>query len=335
MKKTGLVLLALFVGIISASQASALPRQGAKSQRITTASAVRLRAEANTSSKVVDTLQIGTVLDETGRSNAPQTINGVEEYWYKVAAPGGKTGWVFGGLTRVFDVNHRDDIYAEIARSRLEMDAEKLSFTDWVDLYGFLDRVASKAARDDLKAELELSRLLAMQRALAAVKVEEEGKDPYKSFIAKVGTQASYSEPSGEWLVASTLFWDLHTRYPSSPVSERIAWEAANNSLPGECETDIGCHLYVLSITDGQYLTLYPSGENAQAALNGMNETLEWIVDVVNGPEIEGFLDDAEWKRDTLKTCTTLRGIVSKTSGAKRDEVLQKLASVEARIGRT
>src|SRR4051812_46197120 len=92
------------------------PALAAGSKRITSASSVRVRSGPSTSASVVDTLSVGVLLDELGRSDTQQTIGGQKNFWYKVATPGGKTGWIFGGLTLPADPDHLDDAYLALAR---------------------------------------------------------------------------------------------------------------------------------------------------------------------------------------------------------------------------
>src|SRR5215203_1858426 len=74
--------------------------------RITSASNVRARALPNTSAEEVTRLQIGTIVQELEQSSSKEKIGNAEDYWYKIALPGGKEGWVFGSFTMPFAANN-------------------------------------------------------------------------------------------------------------------------------------------------------------------------------------------------------------------------------------
>ena len=90
---------------------------------------------------------------------------------------------------------------------------------------------------------------------------------PYKSWTDEREKEIVYSEPAGQWYVHSNVFWSLQTKYKDLPVAERIAWEASQTPLPGECEGYLPCYLYKETVTSGRYLKLYPRGAHADAAL--------------------------------------------------------------------
>src|SRR5829696_6274588 len=69
-----------------AGAAPKAPRQGAaSSERITTATGVRLRTAPQTSADEVTKLALGVVVRELERSAAKERIGAVEDFWYRVA----------------------------------------------------------------------------------------------------------------------------------------------------------------------------------------------------------------------------------------------------------
>jgi hypothetical protein len=304
-----------------------LAASAAAPKRITTASAVRLRSAPNTSAPVVATLALGVVLDELGRSDAPQKVDGREDYWYKVAAPGGRQGWVFGGLTRAADPSRLDGVHLEIGRERLENTVEELSFPDWVDAVDFLGRAARAASSREARGELELMRLAALGNALAAVPFEERDAAPYERWRDSLGDAVVYSEPAGLWLVAADEFWGLRDRYADTALGERIAWDAANVTLPGECEGDLGCHLAAYNLSAGRYLTLYPSGAHADEALGQLVEMLGQVAG--GGYELPA---EPQYRSELRGELAETRKVVSGASGANRAEALRLLDALDARL---
>jgi hypothetical protein len=292
--------------------------------RITVASGVRVRNAPQVAAEEIERLQFGTVVGQLEQSAAKEKINQVEDYWYRVALPSGKEGWVFGGLTVFFDPGKRNEIYRKIVAERMKTD---INFGDSVDLINFLTRAVTEVNEPAIVAELEFSRLRLMKRAVALIPFDKQDQQPFKSWI-KTQDEAQkivYSEPAGQWLVQSDLFWDLQKRFSSLPIADEIAWEAANNPLPGECEGYLPCHIHVMVLTEAQYLKLYPNGLFAQDALKVIDESLESFLD----PKAEETYsltkeDYPEIQRDLA----AVRAVLAKTSNAKKAELIKKVDAV-------
>lgn len=283
--------------------------------RITAASGVRLRSAASTSAEEVARLQIGSVVRELERSAGKEKIGGVEDYWYRVSTGDGKQGWLFGSFTTEFDSNNPGAAYQKIASERLK--TEKLNFGDLADLARFLSSATADVRERATLAELEFARLLAMKRALAEVPLDYGQGTPYAAWIKSNEANLAFSEPAAMWFVKSDLFWNLQKKYSALPVAERIAWEAANNPLPGECEGYVPCHLAALNMTLGKYLALYPRGAHAEEAMTGVVEQLQPLVDLTKDDK-----PTAEDKTEARRELAALREAVMKTSSAKKTSAL-------------
>jgi len=319
-----LILIASGIGC-SANQtmANALAQpQGGKS-RITIASGVRLRATPATTGEEVTRLPLGTIVPELEQSASKEKIGGAEDYWYRVTAPGGKEGWVFGSFTAAFDPGGRAAIYKRIATERLKV--ESASFADLADLARFLTAVTAEIADRPALAELQLMRLLAMKRAAESLPTDKQDQPPFSTWIKTNKDAIIYSEPGGQWLLQSELFWRLADSFRDLPIAERIAWEAAKNPLPGECEGDSTCNIGAMNLMEGKYLNLYPRGAHAEEALDQILEFLK------SGYEFTKTADplDAQSREFGLKEVTTLRASVTKTTSAKKAQVLQQLSLYE------
>jgi hypothetical protein len=317
-------LLALL--LIAASLASASRAQDTQRLRITTASGVRVRAQPDTGAGETAKLPVGVVLNELEHSREKAKVGGSEDYWYLVSAPDGAKGWVFGGLTAPFDAARREEIYRSIAAERLGN--KSASFADLADLVRFLDRVTKEVTRRDAVAELELARLSALARSLSAIPADQHENPTYKQWTAERDKEIVYSEPSGQWYVRADLLWDLQKKYADLPVAERIAWEAAETPLPGECEGDLGCTLYYASATHGNYLKLYPRGAHAAAALDAVAETFKYVTDDVRGTE-HVYQVQPDEKADFKKTLATLREQLTPVGSPKSAALLKQLEEIE------
>ncbi|HEX7315997.1 MAG TPA: hypothetical protein VF297_18945 [Pyrinomonadaceae bacterium] len=296
---------------------------------IVTAAGTRLRERPETAAAEVGRLQLGAVLDELERSAEKSRVGAAEEFWHLVNAPGGARGWVFGALVSPFEPALRDALYQKLARERLANTSA--TFADLSELVRFLDRATREVRRRDALAELELARVLALARSLAAMPFEELSKEPYKSWTEERAKEIVYSEPAGLWYVNSELFWALQRKYRGLPVAERAAWEAARTPLPGECEGYLPCYLYLEMETNGKYLKLYPRGPRADAALAEMAELLGHINEAArekNNPYTVPPDDKANFR----KSLAALRAQLAAVPAAKKARVLGLLDAVARRF---
>ena len=251
-------------------------------QRITTGANVRVRSSPDTTAGEVARLQLGTVVEELERSQEKALVGASEDFWYMVSAPGGARGWVFGALTAPFDAARREEIYARLASERAsKTDA---TFSDASELVRFAERAAKEVQGRGARAELEFARLRALARSLTFLTSGQPSEEPFKQWAAEHESEIAYSEPSGEWYVRADLLWDLQAKYKELPLAERVAWEAAQTPLPGECEGDLSCNMYYLSVTNGRYVKLYPRGAHAAEALKGLEELVNAVVEDSRSP---------------------------------------------------
>ena len=64
---------------------------------------------------------------------------------------------------------------------------------------------------------------------------------------------------------------ELETKYHTLPIADRIAWAAAENPQPHDCEGDEVCHLFVFEGAI-KYLKLHPNGVHADEAVKSLDE---------------------------------------------------------------
>lgn len=121
-----------------------------------------------------------------------------------------------------------------------------------------------------MAAELELQSYRVLRKSLEAVPFRQSDRSPYQEWLQREAFRIIYNGPAGEWIVRSESLWDLQKRYASLPIAEEIAWEAATNPLPGECEGYLPCYLYWINSREGRYLGLYPRGAHAGQAMESV-----------------------------------------------------------------
>ncbi len=315
-----LVFMLVLAGCNLASKNSNNP--AAKTERIITASGVRLRSSPSVNADEISKLTLGTIVSEQEHSHTKEKNDTGEDYWYKVSTTEGKTGWVFGSFTLPYTEAKQVEVYQQIAAQRLK--AENLAFADLTDLARFLLAAGKKVAKPEDAAELEFLHLLTLKRTVAEIPFGDKQTKEHQDWIKSEEKNIVYSEPAGEWMVESELFWQLQKKYSSLPIGERIAWEGAKNPLPGECEGYLECSLSVTLLMEGQYLSLYPNGIHAEEALNLVNEFIASAAGE-EGQQSLTFPTTDEERQPVLAQLAKLRTIISKVSSSKKTPVLTNI----------
>ena len=190
--------------------------------------------------------------------------------------------------------------------------------------------LANLSAAQTAAANKEYKRLVNLQAALRKIPMNRQDKEPHRSFLKRNDKDIVYSDPAGEWYVRSDRFWNLQKKYKTLPIADKIAWTAAENQLPGECEGYVPCHLSVVRMTYGEYLSLYPKGTYSRKAVQKTVQFLGYMADDAvstkknyDGPIEAG--DDAEF----TKAIKDLRGILSKTKYPETAKALSQLKQIE------
>lgn len=323
-------LFALFAPFASAARAQEVSL-GAARQKITTASAVRARTAPETSAPEVTRLKLGTVVSADARTEAPAEVGGKRDYWYRVALPGGRQGWVFGPLLADYDPARRDETAVRIAEERLKV--EEMSPDDALDLYNFVEGSLA-AAGAAARGELERARLHALGRALAAMGEDDKGRLSDPQFQKAHERDIYRHEFAGGWAVKPEAFWELEAKYRGTPLGDRVAWDAANALRQGECEGDDVCTLLALQETQGRYLGLYPAGAQAAAALRNIGEALApRALDEAVGRK-GGDQYARQEQEALLKALAELRAAVSKTAAPEKADILRRLDQLSPRAAK-
>jgi hypothetical protein len=325
-----LAVCSLFV--ISGLNASAqVLNLGGARQKITAASAVRARTAPDTSAGEVARLKLGTVLSADARSAEQAEVGGKRDYWYRVALPDGRQGWVFGALLADYDPARREEVVRRIVEERLK--AESMSFDDGIDLYNFVDAALAEAKGAE-RGELELARLHAVNFAAGAMGTDDKGRPSKPEFQKAHEREIYYHELAGGWAVKSEAFWELEKRYHGTPLGDRVAWDAANALYPGECESDEVCEFLRLQDTDGRYLSLYPAGAHASEALQNLKDALasQQLDESLKNKSNDQY---ARQEREMLrKALAELRAAVSQSSAPEKADIIRRLEQLSPRGAR-
>jgi hypothetical protein len=186
------------------------------------------------------------------------------------------------------------------------------------------------AASAQAAAIKEYQRLLKISRYVEKIPADKQDKQPYRSYLKRNEKYIVYSEPAGQWMVRSDLFWDLQKKYAKYAIADKIAWTAAENGLPGECEGYVPCHFSVMRMTSGEYLLRYPNGKFVKSALQNAIASMSYIAeDVAREKKNYDFPTAESEKAAFIKDVRETRSIFARVSHPDAAKALAQLKIIE------
>lgn len=292
--------------------------------KITIVSAMRARRAPQVTADEVRRLKLGTVVSANARSTQQDTIGGKTDYWYRVNLPNGETGWLFGGLLLDYNKQQRVELLRQIIEARLK--AETTDFADRQEIYELAASTIRETTDTSTRAEFELLKLLALANWAASYPNHLSDKSPYREWLKTHSANVILNEFAGSYNLRTELLWNLERKYHSLPIADRIAWEAAQNPRPSDCEGDEVCHLFLYE-GEIKYLSIHPNGTHATEAVKNLTAAL--TDDVIKRANDKGSDQYAVEERAQLrKLFASLRLVIAKTSVAEKTELLKKLNRV-------
>jgi len=292
--------------------------------KITTVSSMRMRKLPQASAEEVQRLKLGTVVNVVARSANQDTIGGKTDYWFRATLPNSQTGWLFGGLLLDYNAQQRSVLLRQIIETRLK--AENTDFNDRQEIYNLASTALNEAKDVNTHAEFELLRLLALANAAAAFPNDQADKSPYREWKKAHTAEVISNEFAGGYNLRSDVLWDLETKYHTLPIADRIAWEAAENQEPSDCESDEVCDFFHFS-GEIKYLERHPNGTHAGEAIKNITEAI--TEDVIKRTNATGGDQYAVGEQAALKKAfASLRLAVAKASAPEKTELLKKLERI-------
>lgn len=288
-------------------------------QIVVSAPSTSVRSAPNSTASELARAKLGSIYKVVEKSSG----------WYKIQIPNRTntvTGWIPTTAAVDSDTSGNDEIYRQLIAKNSSSD--KMNFGESVEIYEFLTRIQPEVKDANTAAEFGLKRLVALRSALQSIPAEQANQKVYQDFLKAQDENIVYSEPSGEWYVRAPLFWDLHSKYTATPTGEKIAWEAAKNPLPGECEGYVNCYIFLLRMTDGEYLNFYPNGTHSAEALTNINRFLEPIAADADAKKVYNGPTDVSDRAEFNSLITELRVIISRLSNTEKEKALQKLKKI-------
>jgi hypothetical protein len=292
--------------------------------KITTVSAMRARRAPQITAEEVVRLKLGTVVNAVARSTNHDTIGGKTDYWYRVNLPNGETGWLFGGLLLDYSAPQRKELLRQIIEARLQ--AENTEFADRQEIYNLAATGVSEAKDVSTRAEFELLKLLALAGWASTFPDNLANKSPYREWLKAHAAEVIPNEFGGGYNLRSELLWNLERKYHTLPIADRIAWEAARNPQPSDCEGDEVCYFFIVS-DEIKYLSLHPTGAHAAEAVKDLNEVLtDHVIASANAKGGDKY--EVEQRTELRKLLVSLRVAVAKTTAPEKNELVKKLERI-------
>ena len=153
---------------------------------------------------------------------------------------------------------------------------------------------------------------------------EPPDKSPYREWLRTHNAEVVKNEFAGGYNLRSEVLWNLETKYHTLPAADRIAWEAANNMQPSDCESDEVCD-YFVEEGNIKYLNTHPTGAHVAEALKTLGDALtDQVIEVANGKGGDKYA--VEQRTELRKSLANLRLVLAKVNAPEKAEVLKKLA---------
>jgi hypothetical protein len=322
-----LAVLALAIGHLSLAlvQADEI-KLAAPQPKITTVAAMRARKAPQLAAAEIARLKLATIVNAVARSTNQATIGGKTGYWYRINLPNGESGWLFGGLLLDYIPQQRLELLGQIIEARLK--AENVDFADQQETYNLARSSINEAKGVSERAEFELLTLLALRNWAVTFPDDRRDQSPYREWRKTHNAEIIHNEFAGGYNLRSDLLWDLEARYHTLAIAERIAWEAAENPQPSDCEGDEVCGFFVIA-GEVKYLTLHPHGSHVAKAITNLAEALtDEVISAANAKGGDKYM--VEQRLALRKTLASLRLAVAKISVPEKTALIKKLEKVNS-----
>lgn len=184
------------------------------------------------------------------------------------------------------------------------------SFAPLGDLAGRLHAaLANPGETTETRGRLALLWVRTTRQTLRAIPITLDGtkQEPYRTWLATHDADVVYSEPAGEWLMRTENLWRLHDEHRQTTSAEPLAWEVADNGLPGECEGYPPCYLAGLDLLHAEYLRRHPRGAHAAEAVEQIRQSNEQSVRLTTGAKRHEFFNPATDCVDLTPKAATVR----------------------------
>lgn len=291
--------------------------------RITASANTALRQMPSAGAEVVAFLPLGSEVTDVGPA-------GMEKTWARVRLADNREGWILASLTRPLEPRRRWTTVEAIVQERLGRRGD--AFPALVELTDFVERVGGQPTDANTRGRFAVLRLRSIAAAAAAVPLRQATRDPYLAWLDRYRASLVYDEPGGRWMLSDRAIADAYEAHAATPAADDLAWLAATNGLPGECEGQLTCYLAGSDRLYGEYLRRRPAGRHAGQAVTAIRTTVDLLAKPATPREHVRF-DRGRDCGPFSKTIDALRAAVSAADAADREAALQSLTTLRTRCG--
>lgn len=192
----------------------------------------------------------------------------------------------------------------------------------------------SSAAADSVRekrAAASFRSLLDLQARLEKIGSSAERSPSHNRFLKANRHRIVYNEPAAEYLVRSDEFWRLSELYSGLGIADDIAWAAARNPLPGECEGEMICGIHYEQLTVVRYLRRFPAGKHRKAALEQLRRSFAYYTERSGADAAYLPPEDASGRAELRKRLAEIDTVLAKVSGRDAAEVRTLVKRTAAR----
>lgn len=191
---------------------------------------------------------------------------------------------------------------------------QTLTFDVRADLADRLHAALANPDVEDVRGRLALLWVRMVRSALGSIPLETDATkvEPYRTWLESHRGDIIYSEPAGQWMMHPEQLWRLHDAHRQTASAEPLAWEVAENGLPGECEGYPPCYLSGLNLLHAEYLRRHPRGAHAAEAVEQIRQSNEQSLRLASGPEGREFFDPATGCEDLIPAAAKVRAALAR-----------------------
>lgn len=236
--------------------------------------------------------------------------------------------WVFGPAT--VELDEKNPGPGWLAMLDRVLARKDVKFEEYVEVDNALEEAGDWLRQDrkaiDESGLIQFRRLQMIEQMLGgddAANDAVNGNPLKKAWILGHKDLVQYSEPSGHWWLRKAPYRELLERYKGEAFAEEIAWALTPDGPGDEC--DANCILEQIADGPMWYLSRYPAGAHAQAAMKDAMEGASQAAGMACSMDLP-----PDW-RDPVKqdVVQKIRDALAKITLPGKPEILRSLNEAE------
>jgi len=292
----------------------AAPAWAAEELRVVTGTGLRVRAAPDTTSEVLEKLELGATAPCLGRVGEA-AVGERKGAFCRTRLADGREGFFFEPLTALFDPTRAEEAWRAIVAERtaaLPYCAEGRK----EDVWGFQRFLLARAAAATSPAERARWELLELRLVKA------------QACLYLGGDARVYRDEAQGARLKREALWAFVDRVRGTPASEEGAWLAVEHGHDFECEGYLPCYLAWRRHVEAEYLRRFPDGPHAGDAVRGVAEAARPVLAALE----KGELGREDLGETDLATLTELGASLAPVKLPEARAVEETLTAIAARV---